>query len=113
VAGDVVAAMRRVGAHGETVASVRRQLGVGWHTVMRAVREYGEPLVDEPARLDRVTGLGVDEHVWAHAGPRRGAGFATGIVDLTPAGRKEAVLRVHERAGHPTNEIYELSYEAA
>ena len=31
-------AMRRVGAHGETVASVARQLAVGWHTVMRAVR---------------------------------------------------------------------------
>ena len=66
-------AMRRVGAHGETVASMARQLGVGWHTVMRAVRYYGAPLVEDPARLAGVSGLGVDEHVWAHAGPRRPA----------------------------------------
>jgi transposase len=86
-------AMRRVGAHGETVASVCRQLGVGWHTVMRAVREYGQPLVDDPDRTEGVTGLGVDEHVWAHAGRRRRTGFATGIVDLTP-GRPPRLLDV-------------------
>lgn len=77
-------AMVRVGAHGETVASVARQLAVGWHTVMRAVREYGQPLVDDPARLEGVSGLGVDEHVWAHASPKRRTGYATGIVNLTP-----------------------------
>ena len=89
-------AMRRVGAHAETVASVARQLGVGWHTVMRAVREHGEPLVDDPARLEPVTALGVDEHVWAHVGPRRRrTGFATGIVDLT-AGRPPRLLDVVE-----------------
>ena len=89
-------AMRRVGAHAETVASVARQLGVGWHTVMRAVREHGEPLVDDPARLEPVTALGVDEHVWAHVGPRRRrTGFATGIVDLTP-GRPPRLLDVVE-----------------
>ena len=86
-------AMRRVGAHGETVASVARQLAVGWHTVMRAVRDYGQPLLDDPARLDGVTGLGVDEHVWAHAGRRRRTGFATGIVDLSP-GRPPRLLDV-------------------
>ncbi|HMA46043.1 MAG TPA: ISL3 family transposase, partial [Frankiaceae bacterium] len=86
-------AMRRVGAHGETVASVARQLGVGWHTVMRAVREYGEPLVADLARLDGVTGLGVDEHMWAHAGPRRRTGFATAVVELTP-GRPPRLLDV-------------------
>ena len=31
-------AMLRVAAHGTTVAGIARQLGVGWHTVMRAVR---------------------------------------------------------------------------
>jgi transposase len=86
-------AMRRVGAHGETVASVARQLGVGWYTVMRGVREYGEPLIEDPNRLDQITGLGVDEHVWAHASVRRRTGFATGIVDLTP-GRPPRLLDV-------------------
>ncbi len=89
-------AMRRAGGHGETVASVCRQLGVGWHTVWRAVREYGQPLVDDPNRLDGISGLGVDEHVWAHAGlRRRHTGFATGIVDLTP-GRPPRLLDVVE-----------------
>ncbi len=86
-------AMLRVGAHAETVAGVARQLGVGWHTVMRAVRDYGQPLVEDPNRLAAVSGLGVDEHVWAHAGPRRRTGFATGIVDLTP-GRAPRLLDV-------------------
>ncbi len=86
-------AMRRVGQHGETVVSVARQLAVGWHTVMRAVREFGEPLVDDPARLDDVHGLGVDEHVWQHAGRQRRTGFATGITDLTP-GRPPRLLDV-------------------
>jgi hypothetical protein len=31
---------------------------VGWWSVMRAVIELGTPLVDDPARLDAVTGLG-------------------------------------------------------
>ena len=29
------------------------------------------------------------------------------------AHRKEAVMRVHERAGHPTPEVYEVSIEVA
>ncbi len=84
-------AMRRVGAHGETVASVARQLGVGWHTLMRAVRDYGQPLVDDPGRLDGVSGLGVDEHVWAHAGtrPSRHRSWApSGWHRTAPAGRR-------------------------
>jgi hypothetical protein len=32
------------------VAAVARELGVGWNTVMRAVRDYGTPLVDDPDR---------------------------------------------------------------
>jgi hypothetical protein len=27
-------------------------------------------------------------------------------------GRQESVLRIHERAGHPTDEIYEVPVEA-
>jgi transposase len=75
------------------VAAVARQLGVGWHTVMRAVREHGQPLIDDPDRLDGVSGLGVDEHVWSHAGPGRRTRFATGMVDLT-SGRPPRLLDV-------------------
>src|SRR5512135_1352576 len=85
--------MRRVGEQAETPAALARQLGVGWHTVMRAVRDYGQPLVDDPDRLDDVEALGVDEHVWSHAGPSRRTGFATGIVDL-PRGRSPRLLDV-------------------
>ena len=77
-------ACRRVGRDGDTVAAVSRELGVGWNTVMRAVRDHGQPLVEDPARLDGVTGLGVDEHVWQHAAPGRRTQLATGVVDLTP-----------------------------
>ncbi len=78
---------------GDTVQAVRRELGVGWNTVWRAVQEYGRPLVEEPDRLDGVTALGVDEHMWAHAGPRRRTQFATGIVDRSP-GRPARLLDI-------------------
>jgi hypothetical protein len=52
-------ACRRVGEDGDTVAargqSIASQYGVGWETAMKAVRVFGEPLVDDPHRLDRVT----------------------------------------------------------
>jgi transposase len=43
------------------VAAVARDLGVGWATVMRAVADHGRPLVDDPARLNGVAALGLDE----------------------------------------------------
>ncbi len=53
-------ACRLVGEDGLDVAAVATTLGVGWHTVMRAVRDYGEPLRDDPARTDGVVAVGVD-----------------------------------------------------
>jgi transposase len=44
-------ATRRVGKDAPPVAAVARDLGVGWATSMRAVRDHGSPLVDDPARL--------------------------------------------------------------
>ncbi len=86
-------ACEQVGRDGHTVEAVADRLGVGWNTVMRAVKAYGQPLLDAEDRLQGVRSLGVDEHVWQHAGPRRRTGFATGIVDLTP-GRGPRVLDV-------------------
>ena len=54
-------ACRRVGKDAHAVAAVARDLGVGWATVMRAVRDHGTPLVDDPARLEGVAALGLDE----------------------------------------------------
>ncbi len=54
-------ACRRVGQDGHTVDGVATDLGVGWATVMGYVRDYGQPLIDDPARLAGVHTLGVDE----------------------------------------------------
>lgn len=86
---------RRVGQHADTVAALARRLGVGWHTVMRAVTQLGAPLVEAGNRLRGVTALGVDEHAWQRANRHRRTQFATGIVDLTP-GRPARLLEVTE-----------------
>ncbi len=44
-------ACRLVGEDGLDVAAVATTLAVGWGTVMHAVHEYGQPLVDDPVRL--------------------------------------------------------------
>ena len=80
------AACRRVGRDGHSVAQVARDLGVGWHTVMRAVIDYGTPLIEDPARLAGVTALGMDETAWLRANGRHPTLFVSGLVD-TATGR--------------------------
>jgi transposase len=63
-------ACRRVGEDGHDVAAVAVDYGVGWHTVMQAVRDHGRPLVADPARLSGVTALGVDETAFLAATSR-------------------------------------------
>jgi transposase len=66
-----------------TVARVAEALGVRWNTANDAVLAEGQRLlIDDPARFDGVTAIGVDEHVWRHT--RRGDKFVTVIIDLTP-----------------------------
>lgn len=81
------AACRRVGEDGHDVAAVAVEYGVGWHTIMRAVREHGQPLVDDPDRLAGVAPVGVDETAFLAATNRRDTEFVTGIVDLTGSPR--------------------------
>ena len=50
---------------------------------MTAVREHGTPLVDDPARLDGVAALGVDETAFLAANAKHPTIFVTGMVDLT------------------------------
>ena len=64
---------------------------------MSAVREYGQPLVDDPARLERVHTLGVDEPAFLAATPTTGTVFATGIVALN--GRARLLDVVAGRSG--------------
>ena len=66
-----------------TVARVAEGLGVSWNTANDAVLAEGRRvLIDDPARFDGVTAIGVDEHVWRHT--RRGDKYVTVIIDLTP-----------------------------
>jgi transposase len=91
-------ACRRVGEDGHDVAAVAVDYGVGWATVMRAVRDHGRRRVDDPARLDGVTALGVDETAFLAATATRHTVFVTGLVDLT--GRPRLLDVVPERTGN-------------
>jgi transposase len=75
-------ACRRVGKDAHAVAAVARDLGVGWATVMRAVREHGSPLVEDPARLQPVAALGLDETSFLKATRVAPTRWVTGLVDL-------------------------------
>ena len=66
-----------------TVARVAESLAVRWNTANDAVLAEGKRLlIDDPARIDGVTAIGVDEHVWRHT--RRGDKYVTVVIDLTP-----------------------------
>jgi transposase len=75
-------ACRRVGTDAHAVAAVARDLGVGWATVMRAVTDHGQPLVDDPARLNGVAALGLDETSFLKATRVAPTRWVTGLVDL-------------------------------
>lgn len=60
---------RRVGQDADSVAQVARDYGVSWHTAMASVRMHGQGKVDDPARLEGVTALGMDETAWLEGHP--------------------------------------------
>lgn len=76
---------RRVGEDEDSVAEVARAFGVGWHSAMAAVEDYGRPLVDDPHRLDGVKALGLDETRFLAPTPTHRALYVTGFVDLRRA----------------------------
>ena len=98
-------ACRRVGQDGHCVAQVAAAFGVGWGTVMAAVTEYGTPLVDDPARMEGVDAVGVDETAFLAANAKHPTQFVTGVVDVrrprlldVVPGRSGAVLAQWIRA---------------
>lgn len=109
---------RRFGQDGDTVAGLARAFGVGWHTAMAAVRDYGEPLIEDPARTAGTTALGLDETVWLHAGPRRRTEYVTGFVDLDRAQLLDVVpgrsgKAVHDwLGGRPTGWLAQIEVAA-
>ena len=80
-----------------SVRSVAMTLGCSWDCANDAVLAKGlERLVDDEHRLDGVSVIGVDEHVWRHT--PRGSRYVTVVVDLTPRsdGRPARLLDVVE-----------------
>jgi transposase len=76
-----------------SVARAAAGLGVGWHTANTAILTEGKRrLIDDPARFDGVTTIGVDEHVWRHT--RRGDKYVTVIIDLTPVRNRTGPARL-------------------
>lgn len=80
----------QVGLNARPVAQMARELGVCWDTVMAAVAEHGQPLVDDPDRVGEVRQLGIDETTWLSATKDHATLFATGLVDL----RRRVVIDV-------------------
>ncbi|WP_240688887.1 ISL3 family transposase [Brevibacterium sp. S22] len=64
------------------VAALARRLGVDWHTCWAAAKPVLETRTRAPERLENVTALGVDEHVWRHVGPQKPR-MLTGMVDIS------------------------------
>ncbi|MGO8609623.1 ISL3 family transposase, partial [Rhizobium johnstonii] len=70
-----------------TMIRVAAGLGVSWHTANSAILAEGKRrLIDDPARFDGVTTIGVDEHVCRHT--RFVDKYVTVIIDFTSAREK-------------------------
>ena len=75
-----IAAM--VNVEGDSIAAAAAEFGVGWHTANTAVAEHTDPAVDDPARLEGVRAIGVDEKRFLNATAEHPTIFTTQIVDL-------------------------------
>lgn len=75
-----IAAM--VNVEGWSIAAAAWEFGVGWHSANAAVAEYTDPVIDDPARLDGVVAIGVDEKRFLNATVEHRTEFTTQIVDL-------------------------------
>lgn len=83
---------RRVGQDATDVARVAADLGVGWGTVMRAVRVYGQQILNQQWLHTNVSVLGLDETAFLAATATAHTRYVTGLVDLKPAGGGPARL---------------------
>ena len=83
---------RRVGQDATGPARVAVDLGTGWGTVMRAVTEYGQRIIDGEWLHQNVSVLGLDETAFLAASVMSPTQFVTGLVDLKPAGGGPARL---------------------
>ena len=87
-----------------TIARAAANLGVSWHTANTAILTAGKQLIDDPARFDGVTTIGVDEHVWRHTG--RGDKYVTVIIDLTPVREKRGPARLLDMVEGRSKQVF-------
>jgi transposase len=88
-----------------SVSRVAAGLGVAWHTANSAVLAEGKRvLINDPARFDNVTVIGVDEHVWRHT--RKGDKFVTVIIDLTPVRTKTGPSRLLDMVEGRSKQVF-------
>ena len=73
---------KMVNVDGDSIAAAAIEFGVGWHTAHAAVIDYTDPAIDDPARLDDVRAIGVDEKRFLNATATHRTIFTTQIVDL-------------------------------
>jgi len=71
-----------VNIDGDSIAAAAAHFGLGWHTANQAVADYTDPHIDDPARLEGVEAIGVDEKRFLNATPTARTRFTTQIVDL-------------------------------
>lgn len=88
-----------VNLEGVSIAVAAVEFGVGWHTANQAVAEHTDPVIDDPARFDGVSAIGVDEKRFLNATVEHRTEFTTQIFDLgrrrlldVVPGRSRAVL---------------------
>ena len=77
-----VEACRLVGEQAGSVASVAKEFGVTWATIMSSVRRHGQALIDDPERVGTVTALGIDETSFLKANAQHHTKLVTGFVSL-------------------------------
>ena len=88
-----------VNIDGVSIAAAGGEFGVGWHCANLAAAEHTDPVIDDPARFDGVSAIGVDEKRFLNATPEHRTEFTTQIFDLgrrrlldVVPGRSRAVL---------------------
>ena len=76
-----------------SIVRVANGLGVAWRAADDAFLVAGRRLlIDDPARLDGVRVIDVDEYVWRHT--RCGDKYVTVIIDLAPAQQRTGPARL-------------------
>lgn len=67
-----------------SISATAKALGTVWDlTCQLALDTCRDVVYNDPAHLDGVHVIGVDEHKWSHNRAKHGAGYVTVIVDMT------------------------------